>query len=247
MKIPSYYAAQETAYQVIRKKGEAGWLRKTFDEFRDAETDALLQSYVSTHFPDTKGLTALDLGTGTGSTAHTLHDLGFHVTGVDVCPSAIELAREIATTHMKDIRFEVADVLALKEQFDLIYDSHCIHCVVFEEDRDSLFKAIHKSLQPNGLFILDTMVFHETDVSWKKIETLRLDDEYILWHKTLSESHTGVVKIEGTYWCPQRRIYPVEKILSELEAQNFHVLSSAVKNGIEDGAFMFRAMCVKAP
>jgi 2-polyprenyl-3-methyl-5-hydroxy-6-metoxy-1,4-benzoquinol methylase len=243
MKKPSYYSAQESAYKIIRQKGEAGWMKKTFEDFRDGKTDKIIQNYVSSYFQMTTGLSALDLGTGSGPTAHTLHDLGFKVTGIDICPSAIELAREIARKEGKEINFEIADVLKINQKFDLIYDSHCVHCVVLDEDRKSFFKAIHSSLNENGVFILDSMAFKEGDESWKSMETLRFDENFILWHKTMGETHTGVVKENETYWCPQRRIYPVEKLMDELKEHGFKILSHSLDGQGDNEPFMLRAMC----
>lgn len=238
----TYYSAQESAYQTIRNNGEAGWLRKTMDEFRDAKTDAIIGDYVRKHFHDVKGLKALDIGTGTGSTAHTLHDLGFQVTGIDVCPSAIELGREIAKRTGKAISFEVSDVLSLNTKFDLIYDSHCSHCIVFNEDRSQFFKTIYSSLKAGGAFILDSMVFKNSFESWKDAETLRLDESFILWHKTKEASHTGTVKIGDTYWCPQRRIYPAEKLLSELSSNGFKIISHSIDEQDDSDVSMLRAL-----
>lgn len=241
---PAYYSAQESAYKIIREKGEAGWQKKTFAEFRDPVTDKIIQNYVAQHFKTTTGLNALDLGTGSGPTAHTLFDLGFKVTGIDVCPSAIELAREIASKENKAIDFEVSDVLSLNQNFDLIYDSHCAHCVVLEDDRQKFFSSILNALNPQGIFILDSMANKDSDVSWRKMDTLRLDENFILWHKTKGETHTGVVKLGETYWCPQRRIYPVEKLKEELLHHGFKILSFDIEEN-DDGPYMVRAMCSK--
>ena len=239
----SYYTAQESAYKKIRENGEAGWLRKTMDDFRDPETDKIISDYVKSHFSSTKGLTALDLGTGTGSTAHSLHDLGFSVTGVDVCPSAIESAKEIAIKENKHIIFEVADVLELNSKFDLIYDSHCAHCVVLSEDRSTFFNSIHASLQNNGIFILDSMALSED--SWDPNDGLRFDENFILWHKTKGETHTGVVKVDDTFWCPQRRIYPAQKLMDELNQHGFKILSYSLDEQEKGEPWMLRALCTK--
>lgn len=244
MKQKSYYTAQESAYKKIRENGEAGWLRKTMDEFRDSETDKLINNYVRSHFSSSIGLTALDLGTGTGSTAHTLYDLGFKVTGIDVCPSAIESAKEIAIKENKEIRFEVADVLELNSKFDLIYDSHCAHCVVLLDDRATFFNSIYTSLKNNGIFILDSMTLGEKK-SWDPNDGLRFDENFILWHKTNGETHSGVVKIDDNFWCPQRRIYPAKKLLSELCQHGFKIISYSLDEQEKCEPGMLRVLCTK--
>ena len=239
----SYYTAQESAYKKIRENGEAGWQRKTMDDFRDSETDKLINNYVKSHFSSTRDLAALDLGTGTGSTAHTLHDLGFKVTGIDVCPSAIESAKEIAIKEKKDIHFEVADVLELNSKFDLIYDSHCAHCVVLLKDRATFFNSIYASLKKNGIFILDSMALGEEE-SWHPSDGLRFDENFILWHKTKGDTHSGVVKIDEDFWCPQRRIYPAKKLLSELSEHGFKIISYSLDEQEAGAPRMLRVLCI---
>jgi len=55
--------------------------------------------------------------------------------------------------------------------------------------------------------------------------TLRFDENYILWHKAKPSSARGVVRHEGEYWCAQRRIYPVKKVLSEVEKAGLKIVS----------------------
>lgn len=243
---PSYYTAQESAYKRIRERGEAGWQKKTFEEFRDPITDKIITDYVKAVFKSTHGLAALDLGTGSGPTAHTLYDLGFNVTGIDVCPSAILMAQEIALKMDKKINFEVADVLNLKDKYDLIYDSHCAHCVVTETDREIFFNSIYASLKPEGFFILDTMAFNNSNDAWIEFDTLRFDENFILWHKTKGETHTDVVKVGDTFWCPQRRIYPVDKLLAEVKAAGFHIITSDTLEYGPREPLLLRALCQKA-
>lgn len=238
MKKPAYYAAQELAYRQIRERGEAGWQVKSFDDFISPESKKLITNFVSSYFGSTSGLSALDVGTGTGTTAHILHDLGFSVTGIDVSESAIEHAKEIAGKFQKPIRFLGSDVLDLTEKFDLIYDSHCLHCIVFDEDRRKFFHKVAESLKIDGAFLLDTMTF-SNDETWKEIPTLKFDENYILWHKTKPDSHTGVVQVGDTWWCPQRRIYPAEKILDELQSAGLEVIQKIEETG------MLRCLCKK--
>lgn len=238
MKKPAYYAAQDSAYKLIRERGEAGWQVKSFDDFINPQTRKLITDLVTAHFKSTDGLSALDVGTGTGTTAHILHDLGFSVTGIDVSEHAITHAKEIAEKYSKPITFLVSDVLGLNQKFDLIYDSHCVHCIVFEEDREKFFSAVTNSLSSKGAFILDTMVF-SNDESWREIPTLRFDENYILWHKTKNESHSGVVKVLDEWWCPQRRIYPTEKILKEIDCAGLEIILKREEEG------MLRCLCKK--
>ncbi|MGZ3826532.1 MAG: class I SAM-dependent methyltransferase [Bdellovibrio sp.] len=229
----SYYDAHESAYKEIKDKGYVGWgNKKTLDDLGDSKTIDYLKTSIKqwAHIGgDFKK--ALDLGCGTGTTAFTMAAIGFDVTGIDISETAIEMARDLATKQNLQIEFKVADVLHLEnlnQKFDIIYDSHCLHCIVFDEDRQSVYNGVKRSLTKNGIFILDTSVKIDSWDPTYPYDTLRFDENYILWHKTRPSNARGVVEINGQYWCAQRRFYPVSKILEEVAQAGFKVLSQTI-------------------
>ncbi|WP_413584297.1 class I SAM-dependent methyltransferase [Bdellovibrio sp. HCB274] len=241
-----YYFQHEIAYQQIRQNNGVGWQKKTLSDFRCTNTEAILDSLVTKHFPQTESKTALDLGCGGGSTAHYFADLGFTTSGIDISPTAIELAKEMAAKLGRNISFEVGDVVELeqrKQSYDLIYDSHCIHCIVLEEDRSRLYKAIASALRPGGIFIIDTMAYRETAAMCANPEPLRFDNDYILWHKTKNNSLAGVTEYNGELWCPQRRVYPVDTLLKELCAAGLQTIETAIEDQGPEKTYMLRAVC----
>ena len=75
---------------------------------------------------------ALVLGCGTGSSAIYLAGKGFDVTAVDVAPTALTFAKAKADKAGVNVRWLVADVVALPElrpPFDFIFDRGCYHHV----------------------------------------------------------------------------------------------------------------------
>lgn len=74
---------------------------------------------------------AVVLGCGLGTNAIYLAEKGFEVTGVDVAPTALTRAGQKAREAGVDVRWMVADVLALPElePFDFIFDRGCYHHV----------------------------------------------------------------------------------------------------------------------
>ncbi|GIF02483.1 class I SAM-dependent methyltransferase [Actinoplanes siamensis] len=75
-----------------------------------------------------RGPKVLDLGCGTGDLACTLARRGYHVTGVDISPVAIERARQKAAGLTA--RFEVQDATRINlpnAPFDTIFDSGLLH------------------------------------------------------------------------------------------------------------------------
>lgn len=245
----TYYDAHESAYKSIKAKGYVGWGDvKSLEQLGDAVTEQCLRSSVAEWIPQPAGKTALDLGCGTGTTAFTLAKLGFTVTGVNVSPTAILMAQELATKQDLGIDFKVGDILKLEnlaQKFDLIYDSHCFHCIVFDEDRARVLAGVKNSLQDSGKFILDTMIFKEGSNPASRFETLRFDEDFILWHKTNPTEMRGLETIDGQTWCAQRRIYPLEKVLEEILQAGFQILSQQVdyQEGEENGVLRLVCYC----
>jgi ubiquinone/menaquinone biosynthesis C-methylase UbiE len=228
----AYYHAHDQAYKNIRATGGIGWGNaKTQNELSDPETVAFLKSVIEKYFPDTKGFKALDLGAGSGPTTFIMASRGFDVTAVEISETAIELGRELAHQQDLKVKFVHGDVLRLEdlqEKFDFIYDSHCLHCIVFNQDRIRTLTGVRQILNPSGIFVIDTMVWTEGVDLTKNFETLRLDENYILWHQTDFRDLRGIVELDGKLWCPQRRIYPKEKIFEEVAACGLKVLSQTL-------------------
>ena len=72
---------------------------------------------------------ALDLGTGPGTQAIALAELGFDVIGSDISGSAIKKAAVRAQAKGLPVRFVQDDILAthLKGSFDIIFDRGIVH------------------------------------------------------------------------------------------------------------------------
>ncbi|MER3496462.1 MAG: hypothetical protein C4320_06565, partial [Armatimonadota bacterium] len=90
----------------------------------------------------TRGFTPkrlLDIACGTGTMAEMLRKEGFQVTGVDISPPMIEVARRKATKRKSQNRYEVGDARTfdLGEEFDAAY---------------SWFDSLNNIIEPAGLF-----------------------------------------------------------------------------------------------
>lgn len=240
----SYYHAHETAYQEIKAKGGVGWGgAKTLTELGDEVTNQYLQSLIPGWISEPLGKKALDLGCGSGTTAFILAKLGFNVTGVDISETAIAMAKDFSSQQSLEINFVVGDILKVSEmnkKFNLVYDSHCLHCIVFDEDRVQVLEQVKKSMAPKGIFVLDTMVDREGFDPTGGMKALRFDEDGILWHKTNKDNYRGVVDVDGQLWCAQRRIYPAEKIIEEVENAGFKILSKRKDVYTETSSAMLR-------
>ncbi len=226
----AYYEVHENAYQRLKEKGLVGWGgAKRLDELGDSKTKEYLHDVVRRFFSDRHGRTALDVGCGTGTTAFELVKMGFAVTGVDISRTAIEMAHQFSRDLELPAEFITGDVLSLElpQKFDLIYDSHCLHCIVLTEDRQRAFKSLLSHLKSGGLFVLDTMVFTEGLNLTEDLSSLKFDHDFILWHKTTQTDGSGLhLDNSGQMWQAQRRIYPARIILEEVENAGFKIVES---------------------
>lgn len=106
----------------------------------------------------------IDLGCGAGNYAIYLASIGFDVTGVDISPRAIEIAKENAKKKGAKSDFLVADVLGdleeVKRTFDFAYDWELLHHI-FPEKREEYVKNVYRLLNPGGKYL--SVCFSEKD------------------------------------------------------------------------------------
>jgi ubiquinone/menaquinone biosynthesis C-methylase UbiE len=100
----------------------------------------------------------LDVGCGTGENALLLARNGGRVTGIDLVPKAVELARSKAADRRLDADFIVGNVLELDRYFDAgtfdtAIDSGLFH-VMSDEERPAYARQIHRVLGPGGQYFM---------------------------------------------------------------------------------------------
>ena len=107
---------------------------------------------------------AVDLGCGAGHYAVWMATLGFHMTGVDLSPKALELARALAARRGVACEFVeldlTTDVSAMAGAFDFAYDWEVLHHVPPRE-RDRYVANVHRMLHPGGRYL--SVCFSEED------------------------------------------------------------------------------------
>ena len=98
----------------------------------------------------------VDLGCGTGNYAVYLAGLGFDVTGIDISPTAIKIAKENAEKKKVKCTFLVTDVLGnlaeLKETFVFAYDWELLHHI-FPSQRKKFVENVYRILNPRGKYL----------------------------------------------------------------------------------------------
>lgn len=102
-------------------------------------------------------LRVLDLGPGSKSIFEDLELDQSKITSIDFSQKAVELASKNSS-----IDYRIGDISKKadypNENFDLVFDSHCFHCITNSEDRKNAFMNIYERLNDGGLFASEMMV-----------------------------------------------------------------------------------------
>lgn len=93
-------------------------------------------------------------GCGTGHDARAWATAGFDVTGMDLAPSAVRLARERSAGVPGALDFVAGDFLhdRPEEPFDWLFE-HTLFCAIDPQHRDAYCQAVQRWLRPGGWFL----------------------------------------------------------------------------------------------
>jgi len=116
---------------------------------------------------EVKSCKAIDFGCGAGNYAIYLAGKGFDATGVDLSPTAIQMANENARKKGVSCHFLVADVFSdlneVTETFDFAYDWEMLHHL-FPDKRGKYIENVYRILRPNGKYL--SVCFSEMDAQF---------------------------------------------------------------------------------
>jgi SAM-dependent methyltransferase len=202
------YLGHDAEYKKRLAEGAIGWNPEADGyPIREADLEAVL---AGGRMPDSG--TLLELGCGCGNMGLWFAGLGYTVHGIDIAPTAVELAQKRARELDLDATFCVGSVVDLEPyadaSFDWVYDSHLLHCII-GGDRAELFANVHRVLKPGGCFLVSTMCYSEQTHELPGFDP-----------KTGYVTHEGRVQSITT-----RYIGKEQDLLLEVEAAGFTVLA----------------------
>jgi SAM-dependent methyltransferase len=144
------------------------------------------------------GKRVLEYGCGPGSQSFELARRGAHVTGIDISPVAIEIAREQAQREGVEIEFQVMDAEATTfadGSFDLIVGGAILHHL----DLDRAYAELARLLAPGGRAVFIEPLGHNPVINLYRKATpeQRTPDEHPLLRSDLAHArrrfaHVGV-------------------------------------------------------
>jgi SAM-dependent methyltransferase len=160
---------------------------------------------------DWQGLAVAELGSGRGGLGLQLARLGADLTLVDFSPSALAQAEQLFALEGFQVHTIEADVsypdVTLPRKYDLMVDSHLLHCLTDDPARLSYLKLIQDHLTDEGIFVCETMVHR------KKLyipDGFMFDQKNVLW------------QMFGE-WKPVRRILDSLDLEQELISAGLHI------------------------
>lgn len=179
---------------------------------------------------------AIDLGCGAGNHATWLASRGFRMTGLELSPAAIEIARRLAEEKGVQCRFVAADMTGIVEElddaFDFAYDWGVLHHV-FPEHRGRYVMNVHRMLRAGGRYL--SLCFSEEEPASfggdGKYRTTPLGTTLYFSSETeLRELFEPLFHVERmrTVEVPGKMAphMAVETLMSKREADGFDVLAS---------------------
>ncbi|MDO5652786.1 MAG: class I SAM-dependent methyltransferase [Brachymonas sp.] len=147
------YSIYDALYEEAKRKGWSGW----GGDGRIACGPGQLQRIFEKPYVPKTGR-ALELGCGEGHLCRLLSRRGFEVTGIDVSKVALDWVKEkqpevpVAYVHAD---LSLPGVLE-GEQFDLVVDGNCLHCIL-GEDRVAFLNNVHRLLSNGGIFFVSSL------------------------------------------------------------------------------------------
>lgn len=141
----------------------------------------------------------LDIGCSGGLHAVEFAKKGFSVTGMDIEPSAIELAKKRNASNKQKIDFMIIDIekdeISGSGKFDLVYSIGNVLSHLRKDNLINVLRKIRGCIDDNGIFLFDVLInsrpFLEEILPDK-------DDNQIIWIRKIDEK-TGMIIMDGTF------------------------------------------------
>jgi malonyl-CoA O-methyltransferase len=132
--------------------------------------------YLMPWLPQSKDLTVLDLGCGTGFFTHLLKGNYQQVIGLDMSIKMLDYAKERRSPEIIWVEGDAHNLPLQDESIDFVYSNLVIQWC---DPLDEVLKEVCRVLKPGGLFIFSTLVegtLHELKSSWAQID----DDKHVI-------------------------------------------------------------------
>ncbi len=185
------------------------------------------------------GKRLLDVGCGTGKSFMPMLPRGWDVTGCDISPAMLDLAREKAGAA---VRLKIADMLDLPRfgDFDLVWAlDDAINYLLSREELERALRGMRTNLAPGGLLLFDVNELLAYRTFFAETEVVERDDRRLVWKGlaakdvapgSICESQLEVVadrpeaEPDRPSMTHRQRHFPEAEVLAALEAAGLECL-----------------------
>lgn len=229
-----YYEREHfEAYARIRAEGLDQWNDLHDEDSARGYDRFAARDFLERELPDQgTGRTVFEYGCGTGGAANYMASRGYSVHAMDLVPDAIHIAREQAANRGLDVVFEVGDICrgaGPRQPVDYVVDCFCLQSIVADGDRSALLDGVHRSLKPDGLFLLATAMFEPG----RDYGADRYDPETgIVWTQS-SRGTEGARLLGRTWYAPVRCHLSPTDLRCELKQHDLDVIAQSGEFGGE--------------
>jgi SAM-dependent methyltransferase len=139
------------------------------------------------------GSRALDLGCGTGRALTPLRDLGYDLTGCDVSPAMVSVARD----RHPDVEIHVADMRALPplEPFDLVLClDDTVNYLLDEHELVEAFASVRSVLGDSGLMVFDVNTELAYDTAFRRDHVVSDGWRVLAWRGQGLDERSGLAR-----------------------------------------------------
>ena len=153
IKVPEdyYYRVHETRYKKILGSGSVFRQKIMNDDILSAWKEFVSMINLA------PGASGIEFGSGTGINAITISQQGFQMTGLDISPTAVQKANELARINEEPVKFIVGDMFATNlspDSFDFAVNIWSLHVVGEQHLRDKHLSECYRVLKPGGYLFL---------------------------------------------------------------------------------------------
>ncbi|GAP97098.1 class I SAM-dependent methyltransferase [Leptolyngbya sp. NIES-2104] len=145
------------------------------------------------------GSTVLDLACGHGRIANLLAQHGCNVTGLDITPLFLDLARESASELSVHVNYVQGDMRSLpwSNQFDAIFNLFTAYGYFDDAGNHRVLEETYRSLKPGGSLLLDLINRDFMLRQFQPSSVVKRDDNYLI-DQTRFDILTGQTHTERT-------------------------------------------------
>ena len=209
--IPRHMLNSLTGY--TSKEPPKQYVKNLFDDYAHRFNDALVNNLqyslpfiikeliLESNSEKSQYKNVIDLGCGTGLAGKDLRDISTNLVGIDISENMISEAKKLDIYDTLIVGDIVEKLNASQDKFDLLA---ALDVLIYIGDVQSTFKAVHKSCEPDSLFVFSVEIQDENGYSLLKSSRYAHSDEYIMKQSNglfdLVNSQNIRLRKEGENW-----------------------------------------------